>query len=127
MPTPAIIKDLEAFSSKLPALIEAHATRLAEVHERMSQLKNAGLIYAAPHWRENKYFYLVHPVKNGGVRKREYVGTNPAKIEEAKAGLERAKQYDQLKANCKELEKQLSEGRYYLHDAVKHLTGKNIW
>lgn len=124
MQTPAAIQDLKESSAKLPALIVARATRLADLHERMSQLKQAGLIYAAAHWREGKYLYLVHPVKKSGERKREYVGNDPAKIEEAKAALERAKQYDELEAKSGDLERQLMEVRRYLQNAISHLSDK---
>jgi hypothetical protein len=127
MRTLTIIQDLQASSAKLPALIEAHAICLGDLQKRMVQLSEAGLIYAAPHWREGKYLYLVHPVTNGGKRKREYIGTDQTKIEEAKAALERARQYDALEAKSRELARQLSEGLRYLQDAVGHLSDKKKW
>lgn len=107
--TTKAVKDLEAVSALLPSLIDAQAARTAAFQEQMDALKKAGLIYANPHLRQGKYFYLVYPVKNGGVRKREYVGIDPDKIAQAKASIERAKRYEALAAESRALDHQLTD------------------
>jgi len=91
-----IMKAFRRHAGKLPELIERNANEVERLAGEMKTLKKAGLIYASPHWRAKKYFYLIHPTNADG-RRREYVGTDPDKIADAHAGIERAEQYDALR------------------------------
>jgi len=104
---PQIIKELEAVNAKIERLINLHSIRLTAVYDQIARLERAGLAYANPHWKANKYFYLVHTVTNGQ-RKREYIGTNKAKIDKALASVERAKQHKELTHQKSELERHLT-------------------
>lgn len=64
----------------------------------IENLENLGIINAAPHWREKKYLYLVHPfgaftkqVDGATVpfRKREYIGLESSKTIDALEKIER--------------------------------------
>ena len=116
-----IIVELEELSSKLPSLIAQHSALVDSISAKMDELKNAGLIYASSHMREGKYFYLVYPVKTGEKRKREYIGTDKAKIEAAQSAIERAKKFEVLAAQLKQHEAQLGERRRVLKYLVDDL------
>jgi hypothetical protein len=91
---------------QLPSLLQRQEDELREVQEHMHALKAAGLIYAAEHWRNKKYFYLIYP-QVGGQRKRQYVGTDPKRIAEAKAGIQRGKDYDLLNEKVAAIESRI--------------------
>jgi len=114
--------ELMKLAGKLPALIEALEAEITEVAERMATLKKAGLVYATEHWRkdandEPKYFYLLYPQKPGEPRRRDYVGCDPEKIEEARAGIERGKEYDALEAQQSALAGRVRRATGALQDA----------
>jgi len=94
-----LLKALTVQAGKLPDLIELNAKEVQRLNDQMRALKKAGLVYASPHWRAKKYFYLIHPSTADG-RIREYVGTDRDKIADAQAGIERAAQYDELRRQC---------------------------
>lgn len=83
---------------ELPALVNSLHVHIDSLESRMAALKGAGLIYAKPHWRENKYFMLVPPMANGHRPNPTYVGIDSTKIIAATAGIARAKEYDELRS-----------------------------
>lgn len=107
----------------LPGLVDQLEQERAEIARQMAALKRAGLIYATLHTRANKYLYLIYPMQ-GGERRREYVGSDPDKIEAAKAAVERAKQYDALDAELQRLEGRLSAVRGHLQEVMTLLRRK---
>ncbi len=111
------VRDLAA---QLPELILVREHELQNAKERMLTLKAAGLIYAAEHWRKGKYLYLIYPQVNGQ-RERKYIGADPARIAEAKAGIQRAIEYDQLTAKVKSMESRLSMAQSHLHSMLRFL------
>ncbi len=117
-----ILKSLKASSGLLPDLIERSAGDVKSLDDQMKALKRAGLIYASPHWREGKYFYLIHPTTAEG-RKREYVGTDPKRIEQAMAAIERAKQYDELRQQFDQRARELGRIERELQYLVSALDG----
>ncbi|CAA9890794.1 conserved hypothetical protein [Candidatus Methylobacter favarea] len=122
----SVITDVEVLADQLPALIAAQKAELMVKQNEMNALKQAGLIYANEHWRSGKYLYLIYPSKDGQ-RERKYVGADPAKIDEAKASIRRAKEYDRLAAELMVIEQALLNGRMRLRDAVSCLSGKRQW
>lgn len=91
--------DLTKLARELPALIDDLKREIDGVVSRMASLKNAGLIYATEFWRRNadgipKYFYLLYPQELGKPRRREYVGCDPQRIAQARAGIARAREYE---------------------------------
>jgi hypothetical protein len=98
--------------------IEQIDSRLASIANEMANLKAAGLIYAGEHLRDGKYFYLIYPSQNGAPRKREYVGIDPERITEARAGIARAKLYESLKRDQERLEARLNAASFRLRHSV---------
>lgn len=87
---------LSANTRKLAQLINKIVEHRKDIARSMRTLKAKGLICANPHWRNERYLYLLYPVVTGQPRKREYIGTNPARIDAAKQAITRAHQYDEL-------------------------------
>lgn len=92
----------------------------------MTALQQAGLIYASEYWRSDKYLYLIYPSRDGQ-RERKYVGADEAKIAEAKAAMQRAKDYDSLAAQASAIERKLFGGCGRLREAVALLSGARTW
>ena len=121
--------ELMKLAGELPALIEGLEADIAAVSARMAELKKAGLVYASEHWRkdandEPKYFYLLYPQKNGEPRRRDYIGCDTAKIAEARAGIARAKEYDELAARLSSLSGRVHHVAGTPQDARRYLTSK---
>ncbi|AIV73621.1 hypothetical protein X994_6626 (plasmid) [Burkholderia pseudomallei] len=121
--------ELVKLSAELPALIDALEVEIETVTQRMAALKKAGLIYASEHWRKDaegnpKYFYLLYPQQPGEPRKREYVGCDADRIEEARAGIARAKEYDECGAVLAGLNSRVHHVIQAMQDARRYLTGK---
>jgi hypothetical protein len=110
------VEAVNDLARQLPSLLQRQEDELREVQERMHALKAAGLIYAAEHWRNKKYFYLIYP-QVGGQRKRQYVGTDPDRIAEARAGIQRGKDYDLLKENVAAIESRITAAKFHINSA----------
>lgn len=118
--------DLDALAETLPAIIARQKEALAVRTREMQTLKREGLIYAAEHWRAKKYLYLIFPSHNGE-RERRYVGADESKVAEARAAIQRAKDYDRLAADVRSLEQCLARGRDSLQAAINNLTTLRAW
>ncbi len=97
-------RELAKEAGKLPAMLAKLDATLAAIADRMAALKRAGLIYAAEHWREGRYLYLIFPMRDGQRPKPAYVGCDPARIAEAQAALARAVEFDALAEQQRRLE-----------------------
>lgn len=92
-------KDLAVIQRRLedlPTLVDSLRAHISSVESRMAALKQTGLIYAKPHWREDRYFMLVPPMANGHRPNPTYIGIDPTKIKAATDGIARANEYDEL-------------------------------
>jgi len=101
-------------------LVIARAAQLADVQARMAVLQKAGMIKASEWWKDQKYLYLVYPT-NGVTRKREYIGTDPAKISAARDAIVRQADYARLDQVRLQLERQILQARGTLQRAVYEL------
>lgn len=61
-------------------------TRYHSLTESIARLTQAGCLNAVEFWREDKYLYLVFPMR-GGQRKKMYIGCNALRIKEARQKL----------------------------------------
>ena len=113
-------KQLRQLAAQLPRVIDAIEGELKTVSHRMEVLQKAGLIYASEHWRESKYLYLIYPMRDGN-RRREYIGADANRITEARAGIGRGKEFDQLSAKLKELNARINNSVAALKEAVRQL------
>ena len=109
---------MRAEASKLPELIESLSNQCREIHARMHELKRAGLIYAKPHYRQGKYLYLIYPMKDGE-RRREYIGADPKKIQEALQAINRVHEYEMLSNKLARTEGCLSQGQLQLNQLIR--------
>ena len=124
------IADLIALANQVTPLIEGLASDISAITTRMAELEALGLIYASEYWRKDndgqpKYFYLLYPLKQGEARRRDYVGCDPARIEAARQGLARAREYDALMADLRHLDDRAQRGLFAMKDALRHLANKN--
>ncbi|MGO9375208.1 MAG: hypothetical protein ACLQBD_24360 [Syntrophobacteraceae bacterium] len=114
---------IRAEASKLPELIESLARKYREILTRMHELKRAGLIYAKPYYRQGKYLYLIYPMKDGQ-RRREYIGADPEKIQEALQAINRVHEYEALSSKLARTEGCLSQGQLQLNQLIRTLSVK---
>jgi len=87
----AIRRELSKWRTKATAWDERRRDLLAEI----AALEEAGITDAHLYWRkepgkQKRFLYLVHPQKNGQ-RRREYVGSDPGRVAEAKRMVDRYK------------------------------------
>lgn len=75
---------------QLGALAHRLESERKALERELKELERRGLSEARPHWREGEYLYLVYPVQADGSRRREYVGSDPGRVEEALARVRRA-------------------------------------
>jgi hypothetical protein len=118
--------ELVKLAANVPALIDDLEGKITDVAGRMEALKKAGLIYATEHWRkgsdgEPKYLYLLYPQQPNEPRRREYVGREVGRIEEARAGIVRAGDYDKLAAHYSALADRARRVADALGDARRYL------
>lgn len=109
---------------KLAAILSHMETINHNTRQEMQAMQKAGLKYATPHYRAERYLYLIHPQHNGE-RIREYVGADPAKIAAALDAINRAHQFDRLDENLKREEARISEVEYQLDTAIR-ATGNKL-
>jgi hypothetical protein len=102
------ISKLLARVKKLPAALAKINAEIKNVDKRMKALDKAGLIYAAMHWRKEKYLLLVYPMKNGERPTPTYIGTDEKKIQESKDGIARADEFERLKVKMRDLKNLIS-------------------
>jgi len=124
------ITELMSLANEVKPLIEALGSEMAVITNRMAELKALGLIYASEYWRKDsdgqpKYFYLLYPLKQGEPRRRDYIGCDPARIEAARQGLARAKEYDALMVELGRFEGRAQSGLFAMKDALRHLANKS--
>lgn len=120
--------ELMKLAGALPELIRGLDAEIEKVAGRMGELDRAGLIYATEHWRKGndgnpKYFYLLYPQQPGEPRRREYVGCDTTKIEDARAGIQRAKEYDELAAQMDALASRAQRVQGALRDVCRYMNG----
>lgn len=118
--------ELAALVANMPQLIDELESNMAAVDAEMAELDKAGLIYATEHWRkdadgEPKYFYLLYPQKPDEARRRDYIGSDAAKIEDARAGMRRAQEFDGLAAKLATMRSQVSQATQAIRDAARYL------
>lgn len=108
---------------KLAAILSHMETINHNTRQEMQVLQKAGLKYATPHYRAERYLYLIHPQHNGE-RIREYVGADPAKIAAALDAINRAHQFDRLAEDLKREEARMNEVEYQLDRAIRATENK---
>jgi hypothetical protein len=121
------VANVAALAAALPDLIGKLRGELEEIQGRMATLKKAGLIYAGIHMKDGKYMVLVHPSEGGGdQRRREYIGNDPQKMQEARDAVQRAKDYEALGQEAQRLLGIVAEGHRALQEAIQTLSRRRL-
>lgn len=111
---------------KLAAILNHMETINHNTRQEMQALQKAGLKYATPHYRAERYLYLIHP-QHDGKRIREYVGADPAKIAAALDAINRAHQFDRLEEGLKQEEARISMAELHINAAIRALPRFSVW
>lgn len=106
-----------AMLDKLETAIRSLYSRQAELQNQIDDLNRLGWVDAKSHWRDEKYLYLIHPMKDGE-RVREYIGADPQKIAEALDRIARKAEIEEVEKKHSEVSASLSQLIYYLRQAM---------
>lgn len=82
-------------SRALMAYAQEFVDTLLSITLDQAELERQGITNASPYWRSEKYLYLIHPMSDGQ-RKREYIGSDPGRIQSALDSIERYKSWSDL-------------------------------
>lgn len=77
--------------------MEVLEAKIQGIDDEIQSLLKAGLAEGKPHWRDEKYLYLIYPTKEDGTRYKEYIGNNPQKINDALLRVERYERWIELR------------------------------
>jgi hypothetical protein len=117
-------KQLAEAAASLPALVAGLEAELVDVERQMAELQRLGLTHASPHYKAGKYLTLLYPSQAGTKRRRDYVGNDPQKVEEALARIKRARTHDQLSARARRLQEAASSTYGAISEAIRACAGK---
>lgn len=79
---------------------------IERLNDEKTVIEEQGFCFGAIYFKAGKYAYLIHRQQNGE-RKREYIGADPDKIEEAHARIARAQRHRQIMQEIYQLENRL--------------------
>jgi hypothetical protein len=98
--------------------LKALESSIAKIEQEIQVLDRKDLSYASEWWKDGKYLYLVYPPDKSGHRKREYIGSEPGRIFEAR---ERIAEYHvrvKLKLIRAGLKDTYREAKYHIDRAL---------
>jgi hypothetical protein len=107
----------DLIAEQIRALLHKRDALKVEIQE----LEDAGIAGANPHYREDKYLYLIYPTQPDGSRKREYIGNKPEAVQEALARVERFKVHATKSRELRDLESTLRSAGYELSQILERL------
>lgn len=113
-PAPAQSVTIEELAYQVPVIVRALMDRHQGIREELEKLEHQGITEASPHWRAGKYLYLIHPTQKDGTRKREYIGNDSDRVNDALAMIDRSSRYKQLIKELTHLDRQLQEAEKHL-------------
>lgn len=90
------------------AELDRLAKEITKENRAIATLEAAGTTQASEYLREGRYLYLIHPQRNGH-RRREYIGSDPAKIAQARGRVHRFKQAEAHRQELANLDRRLTE------------------
>ncbi len=108
--------DLVAMTDKIADAIRSLRERHAKLKDEIFHVQRLGWVEATPHYRDGKYLYLIHPMQNRE-RQREYIGSDPEKIQDALDRIERKKEYDALNEKLADIDFALTQIQAHLFRA----------
>lgn len=104
---------LNEIKSRYSQVIKTHR----QLIKQSDKLRNAGLDYGTPHYKQGKYLRIVKPSINGQ-REYVYVGADPEKQQAALYAIERGKDYTLLRQAADELEAYVDRLHFALQRAI---------
>ena len=116
--------------------VELLASALNEVNNKISaieaeieELEKSGISNASPWWKQGKYLYLVYKTDDDGNRQRQYIGSEPAAVEEALARIERFSKWIDLRTKLNEIRSRERSARQSIDHALWNLNAiqRNFW
>jgi hypothetical protein len=111
------VADPVTMLDKIETAVRSLMNRQAELENEIYRLRRLGVVDAKPHYRDGKYLYLIYPMVDGE-RKREYIGADPEKIQEALDKIERKDQIADLENKLAIITTAISSTKYYLSQAI---------
>lgn len=101
----------DAVNTSLAAAANRLDTLCAEIDNldaAAQALKDQGTTNASPYYRQRKYLYLISPTFQGQ-RERQYIGSDPFKVQAALASIERHKRREEITAQANKLRLELDQ------------------
>ena len=119
-------------TEKIRLVLQAYSTlqgELENIDTELMTLEFTDRANATEYWREDKYLYLIHSTDENGERKREYIGADPVKIEQAQYRITAHRLYCDLTKRRQAINYKLSAASYQLDLALYSLNGKqrDLW
>lgn len=102
---------------KLKELIDSRDRIKAEIETETAK----GITNASPYWREGKFLILVHPQIQGSKRVREYIGADPAKVQEAMNKIKRFENVTSMQWALGHVERRIARLKITLADVLREL------
>lgn len=115
--TRAAMGDPLAMIDKVSVGIENLQRRERDLENQINRLRNLGWVDAKPHYRDGKYLYLIYPMVNGE-RRREYIGADQNKIQDALDAIERKSEIENLENRLADISSAISQTKYFLAKAI---------
>lgn len=115
--TRAAMGDPLAMIDKVAVGIENLQRRERDLENQINHLRNLGWVDAKPHYRDGKYLYLIYPMVNGE-RRREYIGADQNKIQDALDAIERKSEIENLENRLADISSVISQTKYFLAKAI---------
>lgn len=86
---------IESLINELQATLHVERITHDEIRAQMRELEQHGITNGTPYFHQGKYLYMVFPMVCGK-RRREYIGSDRAKIAAAEGGVARGHKYRRL-------------------------------
>jgi len=91
---------------------------IAEIEQEIQVLDRKTLQDASEWWKDGKYLYLVYPADKSGNRKREYIGSDPRRIAEARERIAEYHWRANLKVTRARWRETVRDANYHIDRAV---------
>ena len=111
------VSDFVIMLDKIEGTIRMLIQQRDELQKKIDHIEQLGWVDAKPHYRNGKYLYLIYPMVDGE-RRREYIGANSVKIQEALARIDRKEKYWELNKQLGILERYISQVKQSLVNAI---------
>lgn len=98
--------------------LQALESSIAEIDREIQALDKKNLSDASEWWKDGKYLYLVYATDKSGDRKREYIGSEPGRIFEARERIAEYRLREKLKIIRARWKDTTHEAKYHIDWAL---------